>query len=410
MCWKYYANSAISANSSLKRLPTALSSAYQTRHISYHLVGISRHTQRQSIPSKSIINLRSFHTTWFNHAVYKRFEDPERKTTPLPIVRSSRKENYGQWKVNYNPPNFTYLPPWLWLLGAAGGFYYLDHLEKVELTGRWRFMDTSVESEIETGEQVYIQTLSQFQSKLLHPAHPTSVFITGVAHKIIRASQLSSRDPAQLVEHSSDNDHLNLPNATTSSHMGLLSNWKIHVIDDPKIQNAFVIPGGKIFVFTGILPICQNEAGLATVLGHEVAHQVLRHPAERMSSMKVIFLLTTMLQVLGLDPALCRAAVTLLMTLPNSRRSEIEADQVGLSIMASACFDPKEAVGVWKRMDEHERSSRIARMATEFLQTHPTHGSRIEKIVSWLPEAQSHRDRNCGFTTRAFHQFVNWDS
>jgi hypothetical protein len=149
MCWKYYANSAISANSSLKRLPTALSSAYQTRHISYHLVGISRHTQRQSIPIKSIINLRSFHTTWFNHAVYKRFEDPERKTTPLPIVRSSRKENYGQWKVNYNPPNFTYLPPWLWLLGAAGGFYYLDHLEKVELTGRWRFMDTSVESEIE---------------------------------------------------------------------------------------------------------------------------------------------------------------------------------------------------------------------------------------------------------------------
>jgi hypothetical protein len=92
-----------------------------------------------------------------------------------------------------------------------------------------------------TGEQVYIQTLSQFQSKLLHPAHPTSVFITGVAHKIIRASQLSSRDPAQLVEHSSDNDHLNLPNATTSSHMGLLSNWKIHVIDDPKIQNAYAI-------------------------------------------------------------------------------------------------------------------------------------------------------------------------
>jgi hypothetical protein len=58
----------------------------------------------------------------------------------------------------------------------------------------------------------------------------------------------------------------------------------------------------------------------------------------------------------------------------------ILADHVGLNIMASACFDPKEAVGVWKRMDEHERSSRIARMATEFLQTHPTHGSRIEKV------------------------------
>ena len=99
--------------------------------------------------------------------------------------------------------------------------------------------------------------------------------------------------------------------------------------------NSFVIPGGKIFVFTGILPICQSEAGLATVLGHEVAHQVLRHPAERMSSMKVIFLLTTMLSVIGLDPGICRAAVTLLMTLPNSRRSEVEGEPLAPCV---CCF------------------------------------------------------------------------
>lgn len=166
-----------------------------------------------------------------------------------------------------------------------------------------------------------------------------------------------------------------------------------------------MIPGGKIFVFTGILPICQNEAGLATVLGHEVAHQVLRHPAERMSSLKVIFLLTSILSVVGLDPAICRAMVTLLMTLPNSRRSEMEADRIGLKIMASACYDPKEAVGVWKRMDQHDRSKQLTKRVTEFLQTHPAHDRRVEKIISWLPEAQSQLERKCGLTSQAFQQF-----
>lgn len=99
------------------------------------------------------------------------------------------------------------------------------------------------------------------------------------------------------------------------------------LVTDGRVKTCFlrfVIPGGKIFVFTGILPICETEAGLATVLGHEVAHQVLRHTAERMSSMKVVFLLTTVLSLIGLDFGLSRALVTLLMALPNSRKSETE--------------------------------------------------------------------------------------
>ncbi|OAV99126.1 hypothetical protein PTTG_09176 [Puccinia triticina 1-1 BBBD Race 1] len=300
----------------------------------------------------------------------------------------------------------------MWYIGAAGGIYYVSHLEKVELTGRWRFMDTSIQAEIATGEEVYMETLAQFRSKLLPPTHPTTRFITSVAQKIIQASELAQRPDESidnLTSSSPEFDDWASPGSSFSSDPRPVPDWKIHVIDEPKIQNAFVIPGGKIFVFTGILPICQNEAGLATVLGHEVAHQVLRHPAERMSSLKVIFLLTTLLSVIGLDPGTCRAAVTLLMTLPNSRRSEIEADQIGLNIMASACYDPREAIGVWKRMDEHDRSSRTARKATEFLQTHPTHDRRIEKITSWLPEAQSYLDRNCGFTNKAFREYNRWN-
>ncbi|POW12480.1 hypothetical protein PSTT_04439 [Puccinia striiformis] len=349
--------------------------------------------------------LRGFTTLHAQQAIYKRFADGNNKPT-WPLMPTSSHQQHRKWRYDQS---LYGLPSWIWFIGATGGVYYLVHLEKVEVTGRWRFMDTSIEAEIATGEQVYMQTLSQFRSKLLPPNHPTSRFITGVAQKIIQASE---RPPTHRLDHSSHEfgDWAATPGSPISSNPGPVSDWKIHVIDEPKIQNAFVIPGGKIFVFTGILPICKTEAGLATVLGHEVAHQVLRHPAERMSSMKVIFLLTTMLSIVGLDPAICRAAVTLLMTLPNSRRSEVEADQIGLNIMASACYDPKEAIGVWKRMDQHDQSSRITRTATEFLQTHPTHDTRIEKITSWLPEAQSHFDRKSGFTNKAFHQFNHWNS
>ncbi|KAA1075187.1 hypothetical protein PGT21_030787 [Puccinia graminis f. sp. tritici] len=369
---------------------------------------ISRHTKHQSSNFGNFTILRGFNTTRLNQAVYRRFGDDQNNKPTWSLTPSSNGK-YRRWSKNQN---FYGLPSWIWLVGAGGGVYYVTHLEKVELTGRWRFMDTSIEAEIATGEQVYMQTLAQFRSKLLPPTHPTSRFISGVAQKIIHASELPSHPDRSIDHFSNSSPELGdwaSPGSPNSSNPGPVSDWKIHVIDEPKIQNAFVIPGGKIFVFTGILPICQNEAGLATVLGHEVAHQVLRHPAERMSSMKVIFLLTTMLSIVGLDPGICRAVVTLLMTLPNSRRSEVEADQIGLNIMASACYDPREAIGVWKRMDQHDRSSRITRKATEFLQTHPTHDRRIEKIISWLPEAQTHLDRNCGFTNKAFQQYNRWN-
>ncbi|KAI9605070.1 hypothetical protein H4Q26_003041 [Puccinia striiformis f. sp. tritici PST-130] len=358
--------------------------------------------------------LRGFTTLHAQQAIYKRFADGNNKPT-WPLMPTSSHQQHRKWRYDQS---LYGLPSWIWFIGATGGVYYLVHLEKVEVTGRWRFMDTSIEAEIATKAKLHSsQKIYRFNRRASLHANPIPIsfetatskpshdrFITGVAQKIIQASE---RPPTHRLDHSSHEfgDWAATPGSPISSNPGPVSDWKIHVIDEPKIQNAW-----EIFVFTGILPICKTEAGLATVLGHEVAHQVLRHPAERMSSMKVIFLLTTMLSIVGLDPAICRAAVTLLMTLPNSRRSEVEADQIGLNIMASACYDPKEAIGVWKRMDQHDQSSRITRTATEFLQTHPTHDTRIEKITSWLPEAQSHFDRKCGFTNKAFHQFNHWNS
>lgn len=91
------------------------------------------------------------------------------------------------------------------------------------------------------------------------------------------------------------------------------SEWEVYVVNEPKTKNAFVIPGGKIFVFTGILPVAANDDGLAIVMGHEIAHVVARHGAERMSSMKVLFGVSFLLETLGLDVGLTRLLVTFMM-------------------------------------------------------------------------------------------------
>ncbi|KAG8879265.1 hypothetical protein FRB97_001795, partial [Tulasnella sp. 331] len=148
---------------------------------------------------------------------------------------------------------------------------------------------------------------------------------------------------------------------------------------------------GKIFVFTGILPVAGNDDGLATVLGHEIAHQVERHVAEKASSMKVFTALVLLLEILGLDIGLSRIGLTLLMTLPNSRKVESEADNVGLRLMAQACYDPRQSVGLWERMSELEKQkgggSWLSFGSSDFLSTHPANAKRIATLQQWIPAA-----------------------
>lgn len=158
-------------------------------------------------------------------------------------------------------------------------------------------------------------------------------------------------------------------------------------------MNAFALPGGKIAVYTGIFPVAKNEAGLAAILGHEVVHALARHGAERMSQGLVAQLLLT-----GADVALAgggagagtRQAVMQALglgtqvgvLLPFSREHESEADYIGLLLAAQAGYDPREAVHVWERM---ERAG--GAQPPEFLSTHPSHGTRIENLQSWMAEA-----------------------
>ena len=171
--------------------------------------------------------------------------------------------------------------------------------------------------------------------------------------------------------------------------------WEF-VVFESKEANAFCLPGGKVGVYTGILPITKDEAGLATVIGHEVAHAVARHGAERMSEGMVIQFGG---QALGTamansDPrvgALASAAYGLTTQvgreLPHSRAQESEADHIGVIYMARAGYDPEAAVQFWQRFMEFNKQAG-ASGSPSFLRTHPTDETRIKQLQAWLPEAK----------------------
>jgi predicted Zn-dependent protease len=164
--------------------------------------------------------------------------------------------------------------------------------------------------------------------------------------------------------------------------------WEVKVIED-KQANAFALPGGKLAVYTGILPITRDDAGLAAVIGHEVGHVIARHSAERVSQQMVAQGLGGVLVsgVLGTDPQTSAQVAGLFaqgLLLPWGRKQESEADHIGLILMAKAGYDPRAARDLWMRMAE---ASKGQSRPPEFLSTHPSEETRIRQIEALLPEA-----------------------
>ena len=169
--------------------------------------------------------------------------------------------------------------------------------------------------------------------------------------------------------------------------------WEF-VVFESKEANAFCLPGGKVGVYTGILPITQTEEGLATVIGHEVAHAVARHGGERMSEA----------QALDIAGALGSAAAAktkygemfnqmyapasqVAVALPHSRNQESEADHIGLIYMARAGYRPEASVEFWQRFSDFNKKS--GSQTPWFLRTHPLDEARIAQLKQWMPEARA---------------------
>ncbi|KAF2144069.1 uncharacterized protein K452DRAFT_267196 [Aplosporella prunicola CBS 121167] len=237
-------------------------------------------------------------------------------------------------------------------IGAAVGGFYVYHLETVPVSGRRRFNVVSTNMVEITSQQMYAEIMNEYRANILPPHDKRVQMVRRVLDRLIPASGLTD------------------------------AKWEVNVIDDPQ-KNAFVIPGGKVFVFSGILPICGGEDGLAAVLGHEIAHNVADHAAERMSNSIILLGLATLVDfALGGTGGLSSMLFDLTFSKPGSRAQESEADYIGLMMMAQSCYNPEAAAQLWARMEKMEEVS-----IPQFLSTHPSSHNRGDKIREWLPEA-----------------------
>jgi predicted Zn-dependent protease len=170
--------------------------------------------------------------------------------------------------------------------------------------------------------------------------------------------------------------------------------WEFNLVEDPNV-NAWCMPGGKVVVYTGILPVAQGETGLAVVMGHEIAHAFAKHGAERMSHGLLVELggmaLSTAIkdkpeQTKNLFMQSYGIGTQVGVLLPYSRLQESEADHLGLIFMAMAGYNPEEAISFWQRM----ASQKTGAKPLEFLSTHPADETRIQNLKDLLPDAMKY--------------------
>jgi predicted Zn-dependent protease len=176
--------------------------------------------------------------------------------------------------------------------------------------------------------------------------------------------------------------------------------WEYNLVEDTQV-NAWCMPGGKIVVYTGILPITKSETGLAAVMGHEVAHALANHGQQRMSAGQLQQLGAVAGNVAFMDDPQNQdifnqaygIGSNLGVMMPFSRSHETEADKIGLTLMAIAGYDPIEAANLWERM-----KAKGGEAPPEFLSTHPSNDTRIANIKTWVPEAKAQANK-FGVTT-----------
>lgn len=169
--------------------------------------------------------------------------------------------------------------------------------------------------------------------------------------------------------------------------------WTWNELTNAIEMNAFVIPGGKVFVFTGMLKVANTDDALAAILGHEIAHNLARHSAESMSKMVLLAIPRWFFIFLdasgytgGLGRILGEFALGYGIVMPASRTQESEADYIGLMLMAKSCYNPGAAVKVWQKIEKTQQAA--SQEIPQWLSTHPSNATRIKQLEEWMPKAE----------------------
>ncbi|KAL1460669.1 hypothetical protein WDU94_012630 [Cyamophila willieti] len=257
--------------------------------------------------------------------------------------------------------------------------YYFLHLETCPITGRQKFIIVKPNQLKEVSGIAYDSFIGEHGNHILPLGHPAYKRAANVVKRILEANK----------EYVEGNDF----------------KYPITIVNDPTM-NAFVLPDGRIFIFTGMFEICPTDDELATVLAHELSHTLLKHVAEKLSNktfLEILYIVPLMI-IWFLLPDL-GAIVTqvllddfkqILFELPFERDMETEADEVGLQLMARACYDVRIAPLFWKKMALKETQDQVGPKLEEFMSTHPSHENRAKNLESRITEAiELRKSCNC---------------
>lgn len=236
--------------------------------------------------------------------------------------------------------------------------------------GRNQLVALNPEQEEALGMQAFEEVLKQEQ---VEPQGPIVAAVRQIADRLTRATK---------------NKQFLADTGITLPEQGM--NWQVEVVRSTQ-QNAFCLPGGKIVVYTGILPVAETDAGLATVMGHEIAHALAHHGAERMAHSQMAQVgIAAAGSAMGDVPPEQRMRLMQMLNvgakfgiMAYGRDHESEADHMGLLLMAAAGYDPRESVKFWERMQQYTQGPK----QPEFLSTHPSHETRIRDLQRWMSDA-----------------------
>ena len=281
-------------------------------------------------------------------------------------MRMSR-NNYGRRRGGFR---------WqIMLVFAVGAFgYYMMNQETVPITGRKQLRTMKPAQEVQLGLQSYQQILADSQVLTSGPVVDATKSI-GV--------RLAREAEKMIIEE-------------TGNETGF--DWQFNVIESNQ-ANAFALPGGYTAIYTGLIPIAENEDGLAVVMGHEIGHALAHHGAERMAqqNMQRIIGAGVAMGAGGMDMGAQKAVMGVFggisqygFALPFSRKHESEADEIGLYLVARACYDPREAPKLWERM-----GANAGQTPPEFQSTHPSPSTRVADFQRLMPRAIEIYNQNC---------------